>query len=105
MLYSTGVAVVLVLEKGFEGRRGHGGFGGAVAAALQSTNAHHVWANAICISGALLVYNIMAVVRRHLDEGGLIRMLARPLPAEPHAAGKGSIAPNHVPAGNPEASR
>lgn len=78
VLYSTGVVVVMVLEKGFEGRHEHGGFVGAVRAAVQSTDSYHVWANAICISGALLFYNLLSVLNRHLGTGGLARILLSP---------------------------
>jgi hypothetical protein len=78
-LYSVGVAVVLVLEDGFAGRHEHGGFGPAVAASFQKADVHHVWANALCLSGALLTYNLLAMVRQHLGPGGLSRLLLDPL--------------------------
>jgi hypothetical protein len=84
VLYSGGVAVVLVLENGFEGRHEHGGFGPAVAASFQDADVHHVWANVLCLSGALLTYNLLAVVRHHLGAGGLSRLILTPL-SEPHA--------------------
>jgi hypothetical protein len=79
-LYSAGVAVVMALEKGIEGRQEHGGFGGGVRAAFQSTDEQHLWANTICISGALLFYNILSVIRGHLGEGGLLRLFLQPAP-------------------------
>jgi hypothetical protein len=79
-LYAAGVVGVLVLEKGFEGRHEHGGFGGAVKAAFEASNALHIWANAICISGALLGYNALTVVRRHVGDGALLKMFLAPLP-------------------------
>lgn len=81
-LYSAGVVVVMALEKGIEGRHEHGGFGGAVEAAVKNADAPHLWANAICITGALLVYNFVSVIRRHLGEGGVVGVLARPMPPE-----------------------
>ena len=83
-LYSFGVAVVLVLEKGFEGRHEHGGFGPAVAALFQKADAHHVWVNTMCLSGALLGYNPLTVVRRHLGKGGLMRVFLTPLRVSTH---------------------
>lgn len=77
-LYSLGVAVVLVLEKGFEARHEHGGFRPAVAALFQKTDIHHVWASTLALSGALLGYNVLSVIRRHLGEGGLWRVLKHP---------------------------
>lgn len=82
LLYAFGVLVVLVLEKGFEGRHEHGGFVSSMIAELQSVEGAHVWANTICITGALLVYNIFSVLRMIFGEGSLIRALLRPLPDE-----------------------
>jgi len=84
-VYSLGVAVVLVLEKGFEGRHEHGGFGPALRYLFQQADVHHVWANTFCLSGALLGYNALSVVRRHLGERGLIRIFMSPLPDETKA--------------------
>lgn len=80
VLYSLGVAVVLTIEKGLESRHAFGGFGPAVAQLFQQADVHHVWANTLCLSGALLGYNLLSVIQRHLGEGGLIRMLLVPLP-------------------------
>jgi hypothetical protein len=73
-LYAFGVLVVLVLEKALEGRHEHGGFGASLAAVIRHANAPHVWANTICLSGALLGYNVLTVIRRHLGEGALLRL-------------------------------
>lgn len=74
-LYATGVLVILILEKGFEGRSEYGGFVQSVSNIWQHEDIYHVWANVIVITGALLVYNIMSVVRDHLGEGGFFRLL------------------------------
>jgi len=84
-LYAVGVLVVLLLEKAFEGRHAHGGFGPALVAVFRHIEAPHVWANTICLSGALLGYNLLYVVRQHLGEGGLLRMFSSPLPEGPVA--------------------
>ena len=81
-LYSMGVAVVLILEKGFEGRHEYGGFIQALRSIAQQTDIHHVWVNTIVLSGALLGYNVFSVVRRYLDKKELIRMFLAPLPEE-----------------------
>jgi hypothetical protein len=83
VLYTMGVAVVLILEKSFEGRHEVGGFGPALRNLFRQADIHHVWATTICLSGALLVYNGLSVIRRHLGEGGLIRLFLVPLPEEP----------------------
>jgi hypothetical protein len=81
-MYSIGVAVVLLLEKGFEGRHEHGGFGPVLHFLFQETDVYHVWANTLCLSGALLVYNALFVVQRHLGKGALIRIFLSPLAEE-----------------------
>ncbi len=79
-LYSVGLVAVLTLEKGIEGRHEHGGFVGAVNAAFQSSDAYHIYLNSICLTGALLVYNVLAVIRQHLGGKGLIKLFLVPLP-------------------------
>ena len=85
VIYTLGVAIVLALEKGFEGRNEYGGFGSALFQLLQQEDVHHLWANTLCLSGALLGYNALAVVRRHLGNQGLIRLFLSPMPPETHA--------------------
>lgn len=82
LLYALGVAVALVLEKAFDIRHEQGGLGPALFAVFHHPETPHVWANAICLTGALLGYNILFVFRRHLGEGGLIRLFASPLPED-----------------------
>lgn len=81
-LYAFGVVVVLLLEKGFEGRHEYGGFGPSLRAVFQHADIQHVWVNTIGLGGALLVYNALSVVRRHLGAGGLRRLFAMPVPEE-----------------------
>jgi len=89
VLYAFGVFVVLVLERAFEGRHEYGGFGSSMMALFRHAQDHHVWANTICLTSALLGYNVLSVIRRHLGEGGLIRLFLSPLPEEkgPKCAG------------------
>lgn len=79
-MYSAGVVVVLVLERGIEGRHEHGGFVGALQAAFQGSDADHILVNAMCISGALLVYNALSVIRRYLGDKPLFKLFLVPLP-------------------------
>ena len=81
-LYAVGVFVVLLLEKALEGRHEHGGFGPSLIAVFQHAEVPHVWVNTICMTGALLGYNALTVVRRHLGEGALIRLFLSPLPEQ-----------------------
>lgn len=88
VLYSFGVVVVLLLEKAFEGRHEYGGFSASLRSIFDHVDIEHVWVNAICIGGALLSYNVLWAIRRNLDPGGLLRLLATPLPAERNQEGK-----------------
>jgi len=81
-LFSGGLVAVLVLEKGFEARNEYGGFLPALSQLSQRTDIHHVWANSLGLSGALLGYNVLFVVRRNLGNRGLLRMFLSPLPEE-----------------------
>ena len=82
-LYILGVFVVLVLEKGFEGRHEYDGIGRSLAAVFEHADAYLVWLNLVVVGVALLGYNITSVVERHLGEGGIWRLLRTPLPEEP----------------------
>jgi hypothetical protein len=93
VLYALGVLVVLLLEKAFEGRHEHGGFGASLIAVFQHAEVHHVWVNTICLTGALLGYNALSVVWRHLGKGGLLRLFLSPVPEESRAKQAGPSAP------------
>ena len=82
VIYTLGVAIVLFLEKGFEGRHEYGGFGAAVRQLFQEEDVYYLWANTLCLSGALLGYNMLSVVRRYLSEGGLLQIFSSPLPGK-----------------------
>ena len=82
-LYTLGVALVMLLEKGFEGRGAYGGFAPALQQLVRQADFHHVLANTLCLSGALLVYNVLSVFQQHLGEGGVIRIFLSPLRDKP----------------------
>jgi len=82
LLYILGVFIVLLLKKGFEGRHEHGGFVPSLLSLFQRVDGYHVWANVICLSGALLVYNVVSVLRQYIGEGALIRVFLKPLEGE-----------------------
>jgi len=80
-LYALGVFLVLLFERVFEGRHEYGSVGASLTAAFQHTEIHHVWVNVISLSGALLGYNVLSVVRMNLGEGGLVRLFLTPIPS------------------------
>ena len=79
LLYALGVVAVLLLEKALDGRHEHGGFIPSLEAVFQHADIPHVWANAICVIGALLGYNVLSVIRRSLGKGALLRMFLTPI--------------------------
>ena len=81
-LYGLGVLVVLLLEKAFEARHEYGGFASSVAQVIRHQDIHHVLAAAIGVTGALLVFNALFVIRRHLGKRGLLRLFLAPLPEQ-----------------------
>src|SRR5262249_2519918 len=79
LFYAIGVLIVLLLEKAFESRHEAGGFGPALLHVFQHRAIPRVWANTVLVACALLVFNVLAVLRRQLGEDSLFRsFLARP---------------------------
>lgn len=83
VVYGAGVVVVLLLEKAFELRHDTEGVVEAVVAALHHEDVPHVLANALCVTGALLAFNTVSVVRRKCGEGFLWRLFTAPSGATP----------------------
>ena len=80
ILYTFGVFVVMVIEKSFEGRHAHDGFFPSMLSVFESAEEHKVMANVICITGALLFYNVFSALRRVFGAGTLMRALLKPPP-------------------------
>jgi len=80
LLYGSGVAIVLLVEKAFEGRDETGGFWRALETVFNHPDINHVWVNTIVVTGALLSYNVLVALRRHLNNQSLLHLLAKPLP-------------------------
>jgi hypothetical protein len=78
ILYALGTFVVILLEKAFESRHEQGGFGLALMSVFQHRDMPHVWANTICVGGALLFYNLLSALNRQLGTGGLARIFLTP---------------------------
>src|SRR5690349_16195507 len=81
-LYTLGSFAALVLEKAFEARHEYGGFGAALTNIFQHRDMPHVWANTICIAGALITYNFLTLLRLCLGPNGLRKILLSP-PVKP----------------------
>ncbi len=78
LLYAFGTFVVMLLEKAFESRHEQGGFSPALMNVFQHRDIPHVWANTICVTGALLSYNLLATISGQLGKGELVRALLSP---------------------------
>jgi hypothetical protein len=78
VLYAFGTLIVILLEKSFESRHEQGGFGPAIMKVFQHRDMPHVWANTICVTAALLFYNLLAALKHHLGPGGLARVFLSP---------------------------
>jgi hypothetical protein len=78
LLYALGTLVVMLLEKAFETRHEQGGFSGALMNVIQHRDMPHIWANTICVTGALLFYNLSSALNRHLGTGGLAHVFLTP---------------------------
>jgi hypothetical protein len=67
--YLAGVFAIIVLEKSFEARHEYGGVLEAAKNLEDHTNSYHVWANTICVFGALLMFNIWSIVKLKFGKG------------------------------------
>lgn len=74
LLFAFGTFVVMLLEKAFESRHEQGGFVSALTKVFQHPDMPHIWANTICVTGALLFFNLLSTLNRHLGIGGLSRV-------------------------------
>ncbi len=79
-LYVFGLFIVLLLEKAFDGRHEYDSFSASLIALFQHADMNHVWLNIICLSAALLSYNMLSVVRKRLGKGAFLQMFLTPLP-------------------------
>jgi hypothetical protein len=74
VLYTVGVAVVIILEKAFEKRHEVPGFGNAVKYILFNRDVYHVWATTIGAAASIFVYNAFSIVQKLVGKNGLARL-------------------------------
>jgi hypothetical protein len=79
-LYGLGILIVLLLEKAFEARHEYGGFVPALIQIPRHQDISHVVAAAIGVTAALLIFNVLFVIRRYIGAGELLRIFVSPLP-------------------------
>ena len=80
LLYIIGVFIIIVLEKGLEAKHEYGGFFEAIKNIASKANAYHIWVNTICVYGALLLYNIWSVFKKHFGERVFWKIMREPMP-------------------------
>jgi hypothetical protein len=68
-LYLSGVFIILVLEKSFEARHEYGGIIEALKNLTNLANVYHIYANTICVFGALLGFNLWSVIKLTFGKG------------------------------------
>jgi hypothetical protein len=73
-LYAVSTLVVMLFEKAFESRHEQGGFGSALTNVFQQRDMPHFMANFLCVSVALLFYNLRSSLNLHPGTGGLERV-------------------------------
>jgi hypothetical protein len=74
LLYTMGVAIVMVLEKSFEKRHEAGSFGDAIIYIVSHRDFYHVWATTIGVSGSLFAYNAFSILQHMLGKNGLMKL-------------------------------
>lgn len=79
-LFSIGLATLLLVTGALETRDRHGGLVAALKAMQQEASYPLILTNAICLTGAFLIYNALAVIRVHLGGGSLFLLFLQPLP-------------------------
>jgi hypothetical protein len=82
LLYTFGVWIVFLLEKAFESRHEHGGFGPALRAVFQHRDIHHLWASTIGVCIAPLGFIVFSELKNRFGGRELKRLfLATRAPA------------------------
>jgi hypothetical protein len=74
ILYSIGVVIIVILEKGFEGSHKHGGFSNAVSYLISHRDIYHVWATTIGVSVSIFIYNCYIMIQRKLGKNGMSKL-------------------------------
>jgi hypothetical protein len=72
--YTLATMVALLLERAFESRSEHGGFGSAVINVLAHRDVSQVWATTICVGLAFMAYNAFCVISRQVGGRQLWRI-------------------------------
>jgi hypothetical protein len=74
LLYTTGVWIVIILEKLFERRHDEGGIGDSISYLFSHRDIYHIWATTIGCGFSIFVYNAFSVVQRMLGRHALAKL-------------------------------
>jgi hypothetical protein len=74
VLYTAGVAIVVLLEKAFEDRHKADGFINALSYVFNHRDIYHVWATTIGSAAAIFVYNGFSVMQRMMGKKELAKL-------------------------------
>jgi hypothetical protein len=75
VLYSIGVFIAVIAERGFEQRHEHGGFTDAVVALMTQRDMYRIWATTIAVGSTILGFNIYSAFSMRYGNAALIRLL------------------------------
>jgi len=79
LLYVGGVAIVMLLEKSFDGRNEYGGFWQSLENVFQHADIHHFWVAVICVTLAILGFNTISVINKALGKGKVRQIIFSPI--------------------------
>lgn len=79
MLYLGGVTLIMILEKSFEARHEYNGVYDAFMNLANQADVYHIWVNALCVFGALLLFNIWSVVKKTYGDGIFLKLMNSPI--------------------------
>ncbi len=82
IIYSIGIVIILILEKGFEARNEYDGFFNAIPQVFAHADKYHLYVNTIGVVFSLLGFNFLSLIGKHLGKGGYKRILFSPPPME-----------------------
>jgi len=79
-VYSIGIVIILIIEKGFEASHEYGGFFKAIPQVFIHADKYHLYVNTIAVVFALLGFNFLSLISKHLGQGGFKKILFSPPP-------------------------
>lgn len=79
-IYSVGIVIILILENAFEGRHEYGSFINSLMQVFKHSDKYHLYVNTIGVVCALLGFNFLSLISKHLGKGGFKKIFLSPPP-------------------------